>query len=78
MVCRGSVKNGVVVLEDGVQLPEGTLVRVEEIESAQAAQDERPGAESAFLYGRKAVHTGLPDLATNHDHYLYGHPKVRE
>jgi hypothetical protein len=20
--------------------------------------------------------TGIPDLATNHDHYLYGHPKV--
>jgi hypothetical protein len=23
-----------------------------------------------------AVETGVPDLATNVDHYLYGHPKA--
>jgi hypothetical protein len=23
-----------------------------------------------------AVNTGIPDLSTNIDHYLYGHPKV--
>ena len=23
-----------------------------------------------------AVETGIPDLATNVDHYLYGHPKA--
>lgn len=25
-----------------------------------------------------AVDTGIPDLAENADHYLYGHPKQRE
>ena len=26
--------------------------------------------------GDYAIDTGIPDLATNVDHYLYGHPKV--
>jgi hypothetical protein len=26
--------------------------------------------------GEEALETGIPDLATNADHYLYGHPKI--
>jgi hypothetical protein len=29
-----------------------------------------------FRMGDYAMETGIPDLATNADHYLYGHPKV--
>ena len=32
MVCRGRVKNGVVVLDDPKSLPEGTEVRIEAVE----------------------------------------------
>jgi len=34
---------------------------------------ERP--DPLFDMGRLAVETGIPDLARNVDHYLYGHPK---
>ncbi len=31
--------------------------------------------DSAFDLASLAVKTGMPDLATEHDHYLYGTPK---
>jgi hypothetical protein len=66
------VKNGVVVLEEGVELPEGTPVHVTTIEPKEA-----PGvADPLYRLGAYAVSTGIPDLALNIDHYLYGHPKV--
>lgn len=39
MNCKGTVKNGVVVLEPPAELPEGTSVRVE-LEPAPAVCDE--------------------------------------
>ena len=72
MIYRGRVTNGVVVLEGGVNLPEGTAVHVETVETSQpAGEDER-----LYRLGELAVPTGVPDLALNIDHYLYGHPKV--
>ena len=39
--------------------------------------DETEDAENPLLKMLElAGPTGIPDLATNHDHYLYGHPKV--
>jgi hypothetical protein len=32
--------------------------------------------DDVFRMGDHAMETGIPDLATNADHYLYGHPKV--
>lgn len=75
MVYRGTIRNGVVELDDGGALPDGTLVRVEPIEMPVGA---KPRERSLFEFGRTAAHTGQADLATNIDHYLYGHPKVRE
>jgi len=69
MVYRGLVQNGVIVLDDGVQLPDGMPVRVE------AASD---SGDDVFKLGELAKSTGVPDLAENIDHYLYGHPKVSE
>ncbi|MEO6435933.1 MAG: hypothetical protein ABIP55_09245 [Tepidisphaeraceae bacterium] len=37
MTYRGQVKNGVVVLEDGPSLPEGTQVRVQPLEGGHPA-----------------------------------------
>lgn len=46
MVYRGSVKNGVVVLEGSPPLEEGTEVRVEPVESSE---EPRPGTAAAIL-----------------------------
>jgi hypothetical protein len=75
MSYKGTVKNGVVVLEPGAKLAEGTAVRVEpEAAAAKNASELDP----IWKIGELAVPTGIPDLATNMDHYLYGHPKVTD
>lgn len=74
MIYRGTVKGNVVALEPGTELPDGTPVHI---------HTEEPGGNGSlacefdpFRMGEGAVQTGIPDLATNADHYLYGHPKV--
>ncbi len=75
MVYRGHVKGGVVVLEKGAGLPEGTEVRIEPV----AAPEQSP-AEGRTLAERFSDVIGtvpeLPvDMAAQHDHYLHGAPK---
>jgi len=74
MTYRGQVKNGVVVLEDATGLSEGMVVRVEPLLQSPRKPD---GNDSIFRLADRAKSTGIRDLAINHDHYLYGHPKVR-
>jgi len=76
MTFEGTVQGGVVVLEPGAQLADGTLVRVEPISKPVSDQDRKEF--DIFRMGELAVDTGIPDLATNIDHYLYGHPKVTD
>lgn len=78
MTYRGRVKNGVIVLEQGVRLQEGTDVRVEPVDSngdvspdSQETQHLREG----FLSFSGVVKEGPSDLARNHDHYLHGTPR---
>ena len=76
MIYRGVVKNGIVILEDDVTLPEGIQVKVEPIETGSPGEE----AEAPTLYERFkniiGVVDDLPaDMAKNHDHYLYGTPK---
>jgi hypothetical protein len=75
MTYRGTVKGNVVVLEPGTQLPDGTPVQVET--GAQGGNGLSAGGGDLFRMGELAVETGIPDLAVNADHYLYGHPKVK-
>jgi hypothetical protein len=76
MTYRGEVHGGVVVLEAGARLPEGAVVRVEiELPTAAGSADDTDGV---FEMADLAVDTGIPDLATNVDYYLYGHPKVTD
>jgi len=75
MSYKGTVKNGVVVLESDIKLPEGTTVRVEP-EPQLRVKDE--DLDPAWRIGELAKPTGIPDLAVNADHYLYGHPKVTD
>jgi hypothetical protein len=75
MTYRGQIRNGVVVLEGQPPLEEGTVVTVEPVTRAEAAEEPLPTLAELFkdLAG-KAV--GLPeDMAENHDHYLHGTPK---
>jgi hypothetical protein len=87
MDIRGRVKGGVVVLDDPEALPEGSVVHVEPVEAAEPAKvaesvkaTEEEGREGPSLFERLRdvvgiIKDGPPDLAKNHDHYLYGTPK---
>lgn len=82
MTYRGTFKNGVVVLEPGAKLHEGATVRVEP-EPQPAPSDITPSTgapqdDPLWSIPDLAVDTGIPDLAVNLDHYLYGHPNVKD
>ena len=69
MSFRGHVRNGVVVFDEGVVLPEGAVVRVEPIEAAEPLSlFERFGDVVGQAEGLP------PDAAVNVDHYLYALP----
>jgi len=79
MVYRGHVKDGVVVLDGWVKLPEGAEVKVHLLTEApgEAADEEIP-----TLYERLEPFVGKapglpPDASVNLDHYLYGVPKLQ-
>jgi len=73
MTYKGVVKNGVVVLENGEGLSDGTVVHVQPVGNRAEGDDD---ADSVFRLADRAKPTGIRDLAINHDHYLYGQPKV--
>lgn len=75
MSYKGTVKNGVVVLEPGAKLAEGTEVRVEPKSPSPAGDRE---LDPIWQMGDLAVDCGPADLSVNADHYLYGHPKVTD
>jgi hypothetical protein len=71
MNLEGTVANGVVVLDPGVKLPDGT--RVELVIKEQAPRETSLGQRLLKLSG---IAKGLPsDLAEQHDHYIHGTPK---
>ena len=81
MTYRGKVQHGVVVLDDGVTLPEGASVTVVPDRSSGPAdpnETRRSIWQALAELGREAESEpcDLPeDLAVNHDHYLHGLPK---
>jgi hypothetical protein len=78
MVYEGKIQNGVVVFNAGIPLPDGTPVRVEPAAITTSEKKDRAEIDPIFRMGELAVETGVPDLAVNIDHYLYGHPKVTD
>ena len=73
MTLRGHIKNGAVILDKPVALPDGTGI---EVELRQIAE----GEEGPTLYERMkdiiGTAEGLPeDMAENHDYYIHGTPK---
>jgi hypothetical protein len=69
----GRVRNGVVVLEDGAPLSDGTLVNVEPVAESS---DDRPAIYDRLLELAGTAKGLPPDLAKNHDHYLHGRPRA--
>jgi hypothetical protein len=74
VVYRGCVHNGVVVFDDEVRLAEGTPVVVETLQPRATSSADDP----IYRLGDLAIPTGIPDLASNIDHYLYGHPRTAD
>jgi hypothetical protein len=75
---KGTVKNGVVVLDDPAGLPEGAEVRVElpAPPAAPVPASTNSAALARRLLGYAGKAQGLPeDASVNLDHYLYGTPK---
>ena len=69
MIYLGEVHRGVVVLQNGATLPDGTKVRVETLDPT------RPPIMDDAIYrlAELAEPTGIPDRAANIDYYLYGY-----
>jgi len=69
MTCTGKVEGGVIKLPPGVSWPDGTTVRVE-------AADETSADRRAIANELRRIAATMPplppDLAEQHDHYLYG------
>lgn len=71
MVCRGTVHNGVVVLDSDVHLPDGATVSVQVI----GQQQDEDGPQSTWaevLQDFIGAIEGPPDLAARHDRYAHG------
>ena len=75
MTLKGRVKNGMIVPDQPVMLPDGAEVRIEfdgpVMQEGDPDNRDTPLAQKLLKYAGKA--TDLPpDAAAQHDHYLYG------
>ena len=79
MTYRGHVKNGVVVLDQSAELPEGMPVEVTPLGRSNVAASQAEAMPTLYERLKDVIGTveGPPDLADNHDHYLYGVPKKK-
>jgi hypothetical protein len=78
MSYKGTVKNGVVVLQPDANLPDGMNVLVESEPPSRSGAASGSEDDPLFDMSKYAGDTGISDLAVNLDHYLYGHPTVRD
>jgi hypothetical protein len=76
MVYHGRVRDGTIVFDPGIELPDGAAVRVEVEFPGESPAD--TGDDPLLKMAELATETGIPDLATNVDHYLYAHPKASD
>jgi hypothetical protein len=80
---RGRFHNGVAQPDEKANGEEGQEVIITFLEEKANSQTENQDSETAWrsledLIDQCAVHTGIPDLAHQHDHYLYGTPKKED
>lgn len=84
---RGRVKNGVIVFDEPLSLPEGTqvIVQLAASVSPQSGEDKQnppPAADKPrkklaerFKGSIGSISDLPPDFSENHDHYIHGTPK---
>ena len=70
MTCKGKVKNGVVVPENGVSLPEDAEVTIELVDHGEP--EKRTSWAEVFKDVIGSVDDMAPDMARNHDRYIHG------
>lgn len=75
MVYSGKVKNGVVVFDKDLKLPDGTNVRIEPCTRNETDATEMPTLAEQFADVIGAVPELPTDMAAQHDHYLHGAPR---
>jgi len=68
MVYRGQVIRGAIVLDEGVELPEGAEVRIALVPATVPPTEDLEGEPLARMTDL-AVETGIPDLASHFDRY---------
>jgi hypothetical protein len=68
MTLAGTIRNGVVVLDDAPALSDGTRVRV-------LVADESEPTLKTLLKFAGTVNDLPPDMAEQHDHYIHGTPR---
>ncbi|MEN6406543.1 MAG: hypothetical protein ABFC77_08740 [Thermoguttaceae bacterium] len=72
MTYRGIVKNGVVVLGDTIELPEGTEVSVSPIQQGASFPEDGVALVEQFRDVIGTVPELPSDMANHHDRYLHG------
>jgi hypothetical protein len=73
MSLLGTVSSGVVVLDPGPTLPDGTRV---EVRTVTVGETTKPTGTLAGLLKFAGKAEGMPaDFAAQHDHYIHGTPK---
>ncbi len=76
---KGHVRNGVIVLDDGVRLPDGTVVEVRVVREPDPEEDrEVPTLNERLEHFIGVVKNAPPDASINLDTYLYGVVRVTE
>jgi hypothetical protein len=75
MTYRGHVKNGVVVLDEPMKLPEGAEVRVDTVDLSEQDQKDFESLRAGLLKVSGAVKDMPNDMSKNHDHFAHGAPK---
>ncbi|HEV7226266.1 MAG TPA: hypothetical protein VGN42_26400 [Pirellulales bacterium] len=68
-ILEATVRSGQLVLDSALSLPDGTRVQVR-LEPSQT--------DPLLFLAENAVATGIPDLADQHDHHIYGTPPKQE
>jgi hypothetical protein len=76
MTLQGHMENGHIILDESVDLPDGTKVRVEVLPDERKKDIHSTPTLLERLKPFVGILEDLPeDAALNHDHYLYGTPK---
>ena len=79
MTIEGVVKNGAIILKEGVKVPEGTPVQVvipdQALKSTNLEKSDSTPTLAALLKYAGCMKDLPPDFAEQHDHYIHGLPR---